>query len=198
MCAPRPVSGSRLSRAVTPAAPAHPDLRDPAAFSAAYRQLAPAARAAAVSVLRDAEAADDVVQDVFCAIWTRPELYRPERGSLATFIHLMARSRALDRLRSTAAAEAALHRDALEARARPAAVEPTSEEVIRRDSARAMLRALECLPDGQRAAVLLHHVGGLSDGELARAMDVPLGTAKSRIRLGTRRARAAVEQRRAA
>jgi RNA polymerase sigma-70 factor (ECF subfamily) len=174
------------------------DLRDPAAFSAAYQLLAPLARAAAMSVLRDAEAADDVVQDVFCAIWMRPEIYRPERASLATFVHLMARSRAVDRLRSTAAAEAALHRDALEARHRPSAAEPTSEEVIRRDSARVMLSALDRLPDGQRAAVLLHHVGGLSDGELARAMDVPLGTAKSRIRLGTRRARAAVQERMAA
>ena len=58
-----------------------------------------------------------------------------------------------------------------------------------------MLRDLDGLPDGQRAAVLLHHIGGLSDGELARAMHVPLGTAKSRIRLGTRRARAVVQQR---
>jgi RNA polymerase sigma-70 factor (ECF subfamily) len=189
---------ARVSAVHESAAAAGADLRDPEAFSAAYRRLAPAARAAAVSVLRDGEAANDVVQDVFCAIWMHPEAYRPERGSLATFVYIMARSRALDRLRSSAAAAAALHRDALEARARPATVEPTSDEVIRRDTARAMLRALDRLPDGQRAAVLLHHVGGLSDGELARAMHVPLGTAKSRIRLGTRRARAVVQERLAA
>jgi RNA polymerase sigma-70 factor (ECF subfamily) len=173
-------------------------LRDPEAFTAAYRRLAPAARTAAMSVLRDEAAAEDVVQDVFCELWIRPEAYRPERGSLATFVYLLARSRALDRLRSSAAAAAALHRDALEARARPSAVEPTSEEVIRRVSAREMLSDLDRLPDGQRAAVLLHHVGGLSDGELARAMRVPLGTAKSRIRLGTRRARDAMQHRLAA
>ena len=173
-------------------------LRDPEAFTAAYRRLAPTARTAALSVLRDEAAAEDVVQDVFCELWMRPEAYRPERGSLATFVYLLARSRALDRLRSSAAAAAALHRDALEARARPSAVEPTSEEVIRRVSAREMLSELDRLPDGQRAAVLLHHVGGLSDGELARAMQVPLGTAKSRIRLGTRRARDVMQQRLAA
>jgi RNA polymerase sigma-70 factor, ECF subfamily len=194
--APREVT-SHLRDVSRPGDPAA-DLSDPEAFSAAYRQHAPAARAVAISLLRDGEAAEDVVQDVFCAIWTRPEAYRPERGSLSTFVHLMARSRALDRLRASAAAAAALRRDALEALARPGAVEPTSEEVIRRDSARTMLRALDGLPDGQRAAVLLHHVGGLSDGELARAMHVPLGTAKSRIRLGTRRARAVVEERLAA
>jgi RNA polymerase sigma-70 factor, ECF subfamily len=175
-----------------------PDLRDPEAFSAIYRRLAPTAHGAALAVLRDAEAAQDVVQDVFCALWTRPDAYLPERGSLATFIRIMARSRALDRLRSWAAAAAALNRGALEARAQPTSVEPPSETVIRRDSARAVLRALDRLPDGQRAAVLLHHVGGLSDGELARATHVPLGTAKSRIRLGTRRARDAVQARHAA
>jgi RNA polymerase sigma-70 factor, ECF subfamily len=174
------------------------NLCDPEAFSAAYRRLAPVARAAAMAVLHEEEAADDVVQDVFCAIWMHPEAYRPERGSLGNFVQMMARSRALDRLRARAAAAAALDRDAWEARARPATAEPPSEAVIRRDSARAMLRLLDRLPAGQRAAVLLHHVGGLSDGELARAMHVPLGTAKSRIRLGTRRARAVVQERLAA
>jgi len=164
-------------------------LRDPEAFTAAYRRLAPAARTAALSVLRDEPAAEDVVQDVFCELWRRPEAYRPERGSLATFVYLLARSRAVDRLRSSAAAAAALHRDAVEAKFRPRAAEPTSEEVIRRVSASEMLSELDRLPDGQRAAVLLHHVGGLSDGELARAMQVPLGTAKSRIRLGLARLR---------
>ena len=170
-----------------------PDLRDPEGFSAAYRRYGRAAHAAAFAVLRDGEAAQDVVQDVFCSLWIRPDTYRPDRGSLTTFVQVMARSRALDRLRSRAAADAALNRGALEARAQPATSEPPSETVIRRDSARAVLRALDDLPDGQRAAVLLHHVGGLSDGELARATSVPLGTAKSRIRLGTRRARAVVQ-----
>jgi RNA polymerase sigma-70 factor, ECF subfamily len=185
------------SQARTTVSPDSP-LRDPEAFTAAYRRLAPTARTAALSVLRDEAAAEDVVQDVFCELWMRPEAYRPERGSLATFVYLLARSRAVDRLRSSAAAAAALHRDALEAKARPRAAEPTSEEVMRRVSATEMLSELDRLPDGQRAAVLLHHVGGLSDGELARAMQVPLGTAKSRIRLGTRRARDAMQQRLAA
>jgi RNA polymerase sigma-70 factor, ECF subfamily len=171
----------------------HP-LRDPDAFSAAYRRLAPAARAAAESVLRDAVAAEDVVQDVFCTLWVHPEGWSPERGSLTTYVRMMARSRAVDRLRSHAAAAAAVKRGACEASARPVTAEPPSETVIRRDSARTVLRALDRLPEGQRAAVLLHHVGGLSDRELAQATSVPLGTAKSRIRLGTRRARSEVQQ----
>jgi RNA polymerase sigma-70 factor (ECF subfamily) len=144
-------------------------------------------------VLRDADAAQDVVQDVFASLWSHPEAYRPERGSLATFVRIMARSRALDRLRTHAAGAAAYGRSAREALVHPTVAEPTSETVLRRDTSRAMVRALDALPHGQRAAVLLHHVGGLTDRELAQATCVPLGTAKSRIRLGTARARVAVE-----
>jgi RNA polymerase sigma-70 factor (ECF subfamily) len=169
-----------------------PHLRDPEAFSAAYRRLAPAALAAAAAVLRDGEAAQDVVQEVFCEIWIHPEAYRPERGSLSTYVRIMARSRALDRLRTHAAAAAALSRRTEEARTQPDTAEASSDTVIRRDSAHEVLRVLDDLPDGQRAAVLLHHVAGLSDRELAQATCVPLGTAKSRIRLGTRRVRDAV------
>ena len=176
----------------------HTQLRDPEAFTAAYRRLAPTARAAAASVMHDYDAAQDVVQDVFAALWKHPEAYHPERGSLTTFIRIMARSRALDRMRSHAAGAAAHGRNAREALARPAFAEPTSETVIRRDTSREVLTALERLPDGQRAAVLLHHVGGLTDRELAQATCVPLGTAKSRIRLGTARARDAVGHRAAA
>jgi RNA polymerase sigma-70 factor, ECF subfamily len=168
-------------------------LRDPEAFTAAYRSLAPTAQAAAASVLRDVDAAQDVVQDVFASLWTHPEAYRPERGSLTTFVRIMARSRALDRVRSHAAAAAALGRSAREVLTGPAVAEPTCDTVMRRASSRAMLTALDGLPDVQRAAVLLHHVGGLTDRELAQATCVPLGTAKSRIRLGTARARDAVE-----
>src|SRR4051794_3987535 len=171
------------------------DLRDPEGFSAAYRMLAPTAHAAAVAVLRGSEAAGDVGEGVFCTLWARAGVYRPERGALTTFVQIMARSRALDRVRSRAARAAALDRDAQEARYRPATAEPSSEEVIRRDSAQAMLRDLDGLPDGQRAAVLLHHIGGLSDGGVARALHVPPGPAQSRLPLRTRRAPPPLQQR---
>ncbi len=173
-------------------------LRDPHVFTDAYRRLAATAHAAAASVLRDGAAAEDVVQDVFCAIWMHPEGCEPDRGSLATYVRIMARSRALDRVRGHAVAAAALRRTQMEAGTRPAVAEAPSDTLIRRDGTRTLLHALDDLPDVHRTAVLLHHVGGLSDRELADATRVPLGTAKSRIRAGTLRARAAVEARLAA
>ena len=173
--------------------PVSSPLRDPEAFTRAYRRLAPAARAAAASVLRDRDGADDVVQEVFTAIWRQPEAFAPERGSLAGYVRLMARSRALDRLRSQTSATKALDRTLQESQAGPSGAEPASDVVLRREGGRVLLSVLDGLPANQRAAVLLHHVAGLSDRELADATRVPVGTAKSRIRLGSRRVRRAVE-----
>jgi RNA polymerase sigma-70 factor (ECF subfamily) len=171
-------------------------LRDPAAFAAAYRRLAPVATATALAVLHDEPAAEDVAQDVFLALWARPETFRPERGSLASFIRLLARSRALDRRRTRIARTAAMGRVADATPATSAA--PAWEPVLRRDGARRMLGIVDELPEGQRTALLLHHVCGLSDRELADAMHLPLGTAKSRIRAGNVRLRGALESRLAA
>jgi RNA polymerase sigma-70 factor (ECF subfamily) len=164
-------------------------LRDPASFAAIYREHAPDALRAATSILRDRHAAEDVVQDVFCALWRDPGGYAPERGSLATYVRLVARSRALDALRArrSAANAAASTADVL-GRGRHAA-EPAADVAERRAVLRAVADELGRLPRAQRTAVVLHHVHGLSDRELADATGVALGTAKSRIRLGTRRAR---------
>src|SRR3712207_5055621 len=83
-------------------------LRDPETFSGYYRRLAPAARATAAAILRDPAAAEDVVQEVFASLWSRPDAFCAERGSLTGFVRMMARSRALDRLRSRAVADGAL------------------------------------------------------------------------------------------
>jgi RNA polymerase sigma-70 factor (ECF subfamily) len=126
-----------------------------------------------------------VVQEVFAALWARPELYDPERGSLASFIGVMARSRALDRLRTGVAAAGAVSR----LRAVPAPSHTAVDAFEGLERLRALTRAVDQLPDAQRTAVLLRHVRGLGDRELAETTGVPIGTAKSRVRLGTERVR---------
>src|SRR4051812_28062381 len=86
------------------------DLSDPRQFENAYRQHAGRVRHAAQRVLSDASAAEDVAQEVFIRLWQRPHLFDPERGSLAALLSVMARSRALDRLRADGAAERARDR----------------------------------------------------------------------------------------
>src|SRR3954453_13144186 len=87
-----------------------PDLRDPIQFNAAYRRLAPIALASAKRVLRDEAAAEDVVQDVFMQLWLKPSLFDPARGSLNSYISMMARSRASDRWRTRGARGPAVDR----------------------------------------------------------------------------------------
>jgi RNA polymerase sigma-70 factor, ECF subfamily len=165
------------------------DLRQPAVYSASYRRLAPGAHAAARAILGDPVEAEDVVQDVFTTIWSRPDAFDPGRGSLATFVNVMARSRALDRRRSQGIARGAYERVAADQVALRTGTEEPEETVIRRDLVGRALDALEHVPDRQREAVLLTHVRGLSHSEVARATRTPLGTAKSRVRLGLNGAR---------
>lgn len=165
---------------------------DPKDFSEAYRRLNPIAVRAAQRVLRDQAAAEDVAQDVFTGLWERPGSYDPARGSLASYVAMVARSRALDRWRSRQAADAATER--MTGEISSAAPERAADELaIRRDRSRAALTALRTAPAEQCQAVLLAYGAGLSAREVAHATQVPVGTAKSRIRLGLIRARDALE-----
>ena len=157
-------------------------------FDHAYLELRPAALRAARSVLGDEAAAEDVVQDVFLHLWQRPSAYDPARGSLRAYVVMLTRSRAVDRWRAGAAHDAALNRAGGELRLVPQDSESCAEPVIRRDRRRRALEALATLPHEQRSAVLLACLG-LSASEIAGHSGLPLGTAKSRLRLGLHKAR---------
>jgi len=166
------------------------NLNTPAGFDSCYEELHPLAVAAAQRVLRDQAAAEDVAQEVFIALWRNPGAYDSKRGSLRSYVSLMARSRALDRWRTRQAREAAVDRSAAEQRMRHVEEESAAEPVLRRDRSGRLLHALDSLPGEQREAVLLAFGRGLTAQEIARTVGVPLGTAKSRVRLGLQKARA--------
>jgi RNA polymerase sigma-70 factor (ECF subfamily) len=167
-----------------------PNLKDPRQFDDAYRQLSPQAIAAANRVLRDESAAEDVVQDVFMQLWLRPSSYDARRGPLSSYVTMMSRSRALDRWRSRTARDAAVERTKQEVRVTGhGAEEPADEQVIRRDRNRRLAGAIKRLPAEQRDALLLAYGRGMTASEIAEASAIPLGTAKSRLRLGLRKTR---------
>ena len=111
-----------------------PNLRDPQQFNDAYRRLAPLALASANRVLRDEAAAEDVVQDVFVQLWLRPDSYDASRGSLASYVSMLARSRALDRWRARSSREHAVARAEEQARAD---AQPTDRARAERNRAKA-------------------------------------------------------------
>jgi RNA polymerase sigma-70 factor (ECF subfamily) len=165
------------------------DLKDPQQFANAYRRLSPVVRAAANQVLHDPAAAEDVMQDVFMQLWQRPEAYDSGRGSLDSYMCMVARARAIDRWRSGKALGRAVDRTGEQARAGEGASESAADGALRREQSREVARALEGLPPEQRRAlVLTGH--GLAQWEIAQLTGAPLGTVKGRIRLGLRKARA--------
>jgi RNA polymerase sigma-70 factor, ECF subfamily len=161
-------------------------------FSAAYRAHYPLAFSTAYGVLRDAATAEDVVQDVFTTIWRHPDKFDPQRGSLPGYVAMMAGSRAVDRVRSRNAGSAAAERLAVLDVQREQGVESPADAVMRRHEAGRVLAAVAELPAAQRDAVLMAYGRGLSTAEIAKVAGVPLGTAKSRLRLGLQRTRQAL------
>jgi RNA polymerase sigma-70 factor, ECF subfamily len=163
-----------------------------AGFSSAYRAHRQLAFSAAQRVLADPAAAEDVVQDVFAALWLDPAKFDPRRGSLSGYVAMMARSRAVDRVRSRNAAAAAVERLGVRDVARQPEETSPADHAVTRDAAGRVLAAVAELPKAQREAMLLAYGRGLTTAEMAKAVGVPLGTAKSRLRLGLRRTREVV------
>ena len=167
------------------------DLHDPQAFRAAFAEHSRSVYATAYRVLNDAALAQDVVQDVYLRIWKRPGNYDPARGDLGAYLRLMARSRALDLWREGQVRGRAAERLKLAGGSEEPRVDEHPALLLERDNDRAEVRAaLEKLPEPQREALVLAYWGGLTADQIARAAHIPLGTAKSRIRLGLARMRA--------
>ena len=120
-------------------------LASPSGFSSAYQAHASRAFSAAYRVLGDVAAAEDVVQDVFVTIWRDPSKFDPDRGSLAGYLAMMARSRAVDRMRSRQARDSAVERLGRRDE-RDVISESPDDAVLRRDESARALRALAELP----------------------------------------------------
>ena len=151
------------------------DLRDPHTFERAYKEHRARAFAAAVGVLRDPAAAEDVVQDVFAHLWRRPRAFDSKRGVLRSYITMMARSRAVDRWRTQNAREAAVERLATTA-GEPRHEQSADERAIERESTAHVVSILHRLPPPQREAVLLAYGKELTAREIADVIGVPLGS----------------------
>jgi RNA polymerase sigma-70 factor (ECF subfamily) len=166
------------------------DLRDPQAFRCAFNDHHRAVYTAAFRIVNDAALAQDVVQDVFLRLWRRPSSFDPARGDLGTYLRLLGRSRALDLWREGQVRGRAADRLKVVVGTDEPRVDDHPAVLAERDQDRAEVReALNKLPEAQREAIVLAYWGGLTADQIARRAHVPLGTAKSRIRLGLARLR---------
>lgn len=158
------------------------------ALAEAYRRHAEVARSAARAVLRDPAFAEDVVQDVFWRLWSRPERFDAARGTLRGWMLGQAHGRSVDVLRSEVARHQREEREAKDATADAAyEIEPA---VVEAALASRVHAAVASLPEAERRAVELAYYGGHSYRQVAALLAEPEGTVKGRIRVGLRRLQA--------
>jgi RNA polymerase sigma-70 factor, ECF subfamily len=181
-----------------------------AALAALYDRHASAVYAAASRLTTDRQIAEEVVQETFLAVWNRAELFDPGTGSLAAWLHTIARNRTVDRLRALGRRPRLVSVSALRSDDEPesmaldrlvaqggnggvvggsvAAAGP--EAALAGAELRASLReALDGMPEEERTVILLAYRLDLTQSEIADRLGWPLGTVKTRTRRALMRLR---------
>lgn len=160
---------------------------DETAFATVYDETAARVHGLVLRVLRNPAQAEEVTQEVYLEVWRRASRFDPGRGSPFAWLMTMAHRRAVDRVRSS---QSASTRDQTwEARTREVQFDSTADTVAARLDAQRVRTALDELTGAQREAVSLAYLGGYTHREVASLLDLPLGTAKTRIRDGLIRLR---------
>lgn len=157
------------------------------AFAEAYRRHAGAVFGLAQRLLWERALAEEMVQEIFLRLWETPERFDQTRGSLRSFLLMDAHARCVDRIRSDTRRK---EREARSARAEMVADYDLDLEAHDLEVADQVREALATLSDAERRAIELAYFGGHTYREVARILDQPEGTIKSRIRTGLTRLRA--------
>ena len=144
-------------------------------------------------MLRDPGAAEEVTQDTFFNVWRQAGSYRPERGKVTAWLFSICRHRVIDEVRRRRRREQThVHQD-VELADQPADDTNDPARFANMMMQRGMLRdALAKLRAEQRAVIELAYYGGLTHSEIANRLGQPLGTVKTRMRLGLKKLREVV------
>jgi RNA polymerase sigma-70 factor, ECF subfamily len=157
-----------------------------------YDASAPMVYSLALRVLGNKADAEEVLLDVFEQVWRDAGNFDPTRGGVSRWLVLLTRSRALDRLRSTA--NKRLHEHfTLSEQIEVSSSEPLQEEKMEFSQQQHLIRqALSMLPPEQRRVIELSYFSGLTHTEIATVLGTPLGTIKTRIRMAMDKLRVAL------
>jgi RNA polymerase sigma-70 factor (ECF subfamily) len=165
-----------------------------AAFSLLYDRYARSVYAFATHVLGPTRA-EDVVQEVFLTLWRKATQFDPRRGPFEVWFMSVARHRVVDELRRRGAEQRLIDFNPIERVLSQAHdVADVEQEAAARERNDTLLRALHELPAEQRRVLVLAYFAGLTHGQLAEALDLPLGTVKKRLKLGLNKLRAALAE----
>jgi RNA polymerase sigma-70 factor, ECF subfamily len=165
--------------------------RDRRAADEVYTRYAPRIFGLGMVMLGNAAQAEDLVQDTFLKVWRKADSYQPSRGSLDTWVLLIARSLAIDTIRRRVLETRIM---AKEEHASESSSEPGPEDMAETlDLSTRARRAMASLSPPQRAALELAYFGGKTSAEVAELEGIPVGTAKTRIRTALLKLREALE-----
>ena len=165
--------------------------RDSRALDVLYGRYARVVYGVALRLLGSAEQAEDVVQETFWRVWRRSGTFQAGRGPVAAWIFGIAHNLSIDELRRQRARPSPIYdtddrpvlRDMIDARM------DVAGGALDNDRRRLIESALQQIASEQRQAIELAYFGGLSQSEIAERLQSPIGTVKTRIRLGLRRLR---------
>jgi RNA polymerase sigma-70 factor (ECF subfamily) len=151
--------------------------RDESALAALYDRYAGMLSSVLNRILRDTQAAEEILQDIFYQLWRTASQFDPSRGSLPGWLLVIARNRAISRLRRHNPSQGEELVDNM-------VLLPTNIEsaVAQQQLLGRVKGALENLPKEQRDAIELAYFQGLTHSEIARRTGDPLGTVKTRLR----------------
>lgn len=173
--------GERLSALIAKVAKG-----DEAAFEGLYDELSGPVFGLVLKLVRDRAQSEEVAQEVMLEVWRQAPRYAKARGSVRSWVLTMAHHKAVDRIRSS---EAATARDDRVSREEDVPFDSVVEEVEARLASQEVREALEDLTEVQRQALTLAYYKGMTQQEVSVALDVPLGTVKTRMRDGLIRLR---------
>jgi RNA polymerase sigma-70 factor (ECF subfamily) len=160
--------------------------RDASALSELYDRYATRVYSLCVSIVQDDIAAEEATQDVFLKIWNHPERYRFDDNRFVAWLLTLARHRALDHVRHTHRRVMSVH--SLDDDTFPELPDLQADEQARWNE---MQHAMQSLPEEQRRVIALAYYHGMSQSDISAHLDIPLGTVKTRLRLGMEKLREA-------
>lgn len=156
---------------------------DQAALGELYDASSRVVYSLSLRILSNPSDAEEITLDVYAQVWRTADRFELHRGSVMAWLVTIARSRAIDRLRSQRNKNLVSVDDRLLAEMMSVTETPESES-LGKESVRQVRQALELLPGEQRQVILLSYFSGLTHPEVAGQLGIPLGTVKTRIRLG--------------
>jgi RNA polymerase sigma-70 factor (ECF subfamily) len=167
------------------------DVRDMQAFAALFRFYAPRLKSFLLKQGFSDIESEDLVQETMLNLWRRAESFDAAKAGVSTWVFTIARNCGIDRRRRMVRiVNAPVEEDVEEADPDPSA----EQQLIVRENEAAVRAALANLPDEQAAVIRLSFFGENPQAEIARALGIPLGTVKSRVRLALQRLRQMMEE----